>query len=122
MIPAPALQQIHMDPDRPVRRVGEGALLTELPAAAIDLIVTMTGPNVDTPLQSIEIRHLGGALGRDAPSAGAQARIDAGFAMFSGGPAPKPAVWRGPTGIPASCSVDRPEPCHADVAPWLHVS
>ena len=39
---------------------------------------------------SIEIRHLGGALARDAPGGGAQPKIDAQYAMFAAGVAPTP--------------------------------
>lgn len=42
-------------------------LLADAPAAAIDTLVALTGPDADTPLLSIEVRHLGGALAREAP-------------------------------------------------------
>src|SRR5215475_1138799 len=61
-IPAPALQQLHMDPDQPVPNQGDGAFLSDVPAAAIDTVVALAGPDADTPLLSVEIRHLGGAL------------------------------------------------------------
>jgi FAD/FMN-containing dehydrogenase len=92
IIPAPALQQLHMDPVQPVPGLGDGALLVDFPPAAIDLLVAITGTDADAPLQSIEIRHLGGALGRDAISAGAQPKLEAAYAMFSGGVAPTAAV------------------------------
>jgi hypothetical protein len=38
----------------------------------------------------VELRHLGGALGRNAPGAGAQPRIDANYVMFAGGLTPTP--------------------------------
>jgi FAD/FMN-containing dehydrogenase len=90
MIPAPALQQLHMDPEQPVPAQGDGALLTDFPAAAIDALITVAGPDADTPLASIEVRHLGGALARPAPDGGAQANIDATYAMFAGGFTPTP--------------------------------
>ena len=31
-------------------------------------MLALAGPGVDTPVQSIEIRHLGGALAREAPA------------------------------------------------------
>jgi FAD/FMN-containing dehydrogenase len=85
MIPAPALQQLHMDPDQPVPGQGDGAFLADFPAAAIDALITVAGPDADTPLASIEVRHLGGALARPAPDGGAQTTIDAKYGMFAGG-------------------------------------
>src|SRR5262249_40229894 len=41
------------------------------------------GPGAPSPLQHVEIRHLGGALARDAPGAGAQPRIDAQYVIFA---------------------------------------
>jgi FAD/FMN-containing dehydrogenase len=90
MIPAAALQQLHMDPDQPVPAQGDGAFLADFPAAAIDALTAAAGPDADTPLASIEVRHLGGALARPAPDGGAQASIDATYAMFAGGFTPTP--------------------------------
>jgi FAD/FMN-containing dehydrogenase len=90
MIPAPALQQLHMDPDQPVPAQGDGALLADFPAAAIDALITVAGPDAETALASIEVRHLGGALARPAPDGGAQAQIDAKYVMFAGGFTPTP--------------------------------
>jgi FAD/FMN-containing dehydrogenase len=90
MIPAPALQHLHMDPDQPVPAQGDGAFLADFPAAAIDAVVALAGPDVSTPLASIEVRHLGGALARPAPGGGAQAKIDASYAMFAAGFTPTP--------------------------------
>jgi FAD/FMN-containing dehydrogenase len=85
MIPAPALQQLHMDPGQPVPAQGDGAFLADFPAAAIDALIAVAGPDADTPLASIEVRHLGGALARPAPDGGALAEIDAKYGMFAAG-------------------------------------
>ena len=84
-IPAPALQQLHMDPDQPVPNQGDGAFLSDVPAAAIDTVVALAGPDADTPLLSVEIRHLGGALAHPAPGGGAQPKIDAKYVIFAVG-------------------------------------
>jgi len=89
-IPAPALQQLHMDPDQPVPNQGDGAFLSDVPAAAIDAVVALAGPDADTPLLSVEIRHLGGALARPAPDGGAQPKIDAEYLIFAAGFTPTP--------------------------------
>src|SRR5262249_10256743 len=40
-IPAPALAQLHMDPEGPISGVGDGAFMAALPADAIDTIVAL---------------------------------------------------------------------------------
>jgi FAD/FMN-containing dehydrogenase len=89
-IPASALQHLHMDPDQPIPDQGDGAFLTDFPAAAIDALVAVAGPDAETSLASIEIRHLGGALARPAPGGGAQATIDAQYLLGAGGFTPTP--------------------------------
>ena len=89
-IPTPALAELNMDPEQPVPGVGDGAFLTDFPASAIDTLVALAGPDADTPLASVEIRHLGGALSREAVGGGAQPRTDAKYAMFAAGFAPTP--------------------------------
>jgi hypothetical protein len=66
--------------------VVEAAYLGDASAGA-ELIrpLRALGPDADTPLLSIEVRHLGGALARQAPGGGAQARIDANYAAFASG-------------------------------------
>jgi FAD/FMN-containing dehydrogenase len=87
-IPAPALGQLHMDPTEPVPALGDGALLTDFSAAATDALVAMVGADSDTPLTSVEIRHLGGTLGRPASGAGAQPSIDASYLLYDVAVAP----------------------------------
>jgi hypothetical protein len=90
MIPAPALGQLNMDPPQPGPSQGDGALLAGFPPAAIDALVAVAGPDADTPLASVEVRHLGGALARPAPGGGAQPSIDAGYLLFATGATPTP--------------------------------
>jgi hypothetical protein len=61
-----------------------GAGQALVPDAAIDELVALAGPNADTPLLTVEVRHLGGALARPAPG-GAQPAVGARYSMFSGG-------------------------------------
>jgi hypothetical protein len=79
-----------MDPDVPVPNQGDGAFLADFPVAAIDALAAVAGPDAGTPLASIEVRHLGGALARPAPSGGAQPMIDAKYLVFAGGFTPTP--------------------------------
>jgi hypothetical protein len=81
---------VHMDPEHPVPGVGDGMLLEDFPEEAIDAIVAAAGSAVPSPLLSVEVRHLGGALARAEAGHGALASIDAGFAMFAVGIAMTP--------------------------------
>jgi hypothetical protein len=88
-VPVESLSSLHMDPEHPVPGAGDGMALDDLDEAAIDAIVSST---VGTPLLSVEIRHLGGALGRSLPGHGAAASFAGQFALFAVGPAPTPAA------------------------------
>jgi hypothetical protein len=90
MIPAAALGQLNMDPPQPVPSQGDGAFLADFPAAAIDALVAVAGPDADPPLASVEVRHLGGALARPAAGGGAQPSIDASCLLFAAGVTPAP--------------------------------
>jgi FAD/FMN-containing dehydrogenase len=94
MITAPALAQLNMDPPQPAPNWGDGAFLADFPAAAIDALVAVAGPDADTLVGSVEVRHLGGALARPAAGGGAQPSIDAGYLMFAGGFTPTPDLVR----------------------------
>jgi hypothetical protein len=48
------------------------------------------GPDADTALSSIDVRHLGGALARPVAGGGAQPSIDAGYVLFAVGFTPTP--------------------------------
>jgi hypothetical protein len=89
-IPATALSQLHMDPPEPVPAAGDGALLSDFPAGAADALVGAAGGDADTTLTSIEVRHLGGALGRPAVDGSAMPSIDASYALFGTGIAATP--------------------------------
>jgi FAD/FMN-containing dehydrogenase len=84
-IPVERLSSLHMDPEHPVPGVGDGMLLRDFPEEAIDAMVAAAGAGSGSPLLSVEVRHLGGALGRMQPGHGALATIDAQFAMFAVG-------------------------------------
>ena len=71
---------------------GDGAFLSDVPAAAIDAVVALAGPDAGTPLLSVKVRHLGGALARPAPGGGAQPKIDAGYLIFAAGFTPTPGL------------------------------
>jgi hypothetical protein len=85
-VPPLALSHLHLDPEGPVPAgVGQHRLLGDLPAAAIDALVETAGPGTGSPLHSIELRQLGGAVARPGPGAGALATLDASFMLFGAG-------------------------------------
>ncbi|HEX4718651.1 MAG TPA: FAD-binding oxidoreductase [Thermoleophilaceae bacterium] len=84
-VPPAALGELHMDPEDPVPFAGEGQMLDELPAAAIDAVLELAGPGSGSPLLSVELRLLGGALSEPALGAGALASLDHAVLAFSVG-------------------------------------
>ena len=106
-VPVETLSHLHLDPDHPVPGSGDGMALDELDVDAIDRLVAAT---VGSPLLSVEVRQLGGAIGRDRPEHGAVAAFEAPFLLFTVGIAPTPeaklAVERTVAGL------------RADLAPW----
>jgi FAD binding domain len=84
------LGPLHMDPQQPMPRIGDGRLLTDLPAAAIDALCATAIPGPGSPIASAEIRHLGGALTHWSPAHGALASLAAGFAAYAVGMAATP--------------------------------
>ena len=63
-LPIPQLIHLSLDPDHPVPIVGDGTMLADLPAEAIHELARVVGHGVDSPLLSVELRHLGGELAR----------------------------------------------------------
>ena len=61
-VPIPAVSHIHMDPEQPVPYAGDSLLLDDLPSAAVNAFIEVSGANAAYPLLSAEIRHLGGEL------------------------------------------------------------
>jgi len=86
-----ALSHLHMDPDHPVPGSGDGMALDDLDADAIDAIVSGV---VGSPLLSVEIRHLEGAIGRSRAEHGSLAAFDAPFLLFAIGIAATPEMGR----------------------------
>ncbi|HWC39883.1 MAG TPA: FAD-binding oxidoreductase [Acidimicrobiales bacterium] len=109
-IPVQALTRLHMDPEHPVPGKGDGVLLGELSAEAIDELVRVAGVDAGSPLLSVEVRHLGGRLARSEPGDGALASIEADYAMFAVGIVPTPEA--------AAAVGAHLEAVKATMAPW----
>jgi len=111
-IPPPALSRLHMDPDQPMPFQGASAFLSDFPAAAIDALVRLAGPDANTPLASVEVGHMGGALARPAPNGGAQPRIDANYLLTAVGAITAPDL-AGPVRAHVKAVKDALGPWHA---------
>jgi FAD/FMN-containing dehydrogenase len=84
-IPAAELSRIHMDPEHPVPARGDGMILDTLTPAAVDALVEAVGPGSGSPLLSVELRQLGGAIGVPPAEPGALAKVGGEFALFAVG-------------------------------------
>ncbi len=87
LMPPSELSVVNMDPELPLPYYGEGILLTDLPAAAIDRMVETF---VGSALLHVEVRHLGGAAAARSPDHGLLDAIDQPFLAFTFGLAPDP--------------------------------
>jgi UDP-N-acetylenolpyruvoylglucosamine reductase len=92
LVPPAGIAELHMDPPHPVAGVTAHTLLDELGAEGIDALVETIGPESGSRLLSVELRQLGGALGRTAPEHGALDLLRAEYAMFGVGVAPEPGI------------------------------
>ena len=92
LVPPKEIAELHMDPKEPVPGVSDSTLLGPLGAQGIDAFVEAAGPGSGSPLLSVELRQLGGALARTAPGHGAIDRLDGDFAYFGVGMAVAPEI------------------------------
>jgi FAD binding domain/Berberine and berberine like len=63
-MPYTAVAAIHMDPTDPLPGYDRTTALRDFDAEAVEAVLELAGPDVDTPMLLVEIRHLGGALAR----------------------------------------------------------
>jgi FAD/FMN-containing dehydrogenase len=82
-VPPIALSYIHMDPEEPIPGDSETAMLDDVTPELIEALVheAETSPL----LLLVELRHIGGELGRAKHSNGALAKVDAGYVFFAAG-------------------------------------
>jgi FAD/FMN-containing dehydrogenase len=84
----PSLRQVHMDPPQPVPVAGDGLMLHDLPAEALDALLEVAGSDGGPQLATVELRHLQGEVARRGPDDGAVDWIAAKHALYAGGFAP----------------------------------
>jgi hypothetical protein len=83
VVPPAALSDMAMDPPDPLPFVSTTTLLSDLPSAGVDELVSVAGPGSGSPLAMVELRQMGGALARRSPGAGARATLPGSLAMLS---------------------------------------
>ena len=83
MVPPIALAELAMDPPDPLPFRSGHMLLDDPPATAIDDLVAAAGPGSGSPLALLQLRHMGGALARKGPGAGARATLPGDVSMFA---------------------------------------
>jgi hypothetical protein len=83
IVPPAALGDMAMDPPDPLPFVTTTALLTDLPGAGVDELVAAVGPASGSNLAMVELRQLGGALGREAPGAGARSSLPGALSLIA---------------------------------------
>jgi UDP-N-acetylenolpyruvoylglucosamine reductase len=90
IVPARDLTELHRDPPGPAPGRGEGWMLDAFEGDIARGVVDAAAMDGTSPLLSVEVRHLGGALGRPDPNGGVLAHLDAPYAMYSLGIAMSP--------------------------------
>lgn len=90
--PMAALDSVHADPVEPLPGLEAAALLRELPAGAVETLLALAGPGSGSPQLLIELRRLGGALGRPGRHRTAFAHRAAQYNLFAVGIAMDPRV------------------------------
>ena len=96
MVPPVVLGNLAMDPLDPLPIHSGHELLGQLPASAIDAALAAVGPGSGRgeTLSMLQLRHMGGALERAVPGAGARATLPGEVSLFALGVAPDEGVHR----------------------------
>jgi FAD/FMN-containing dehydrogenase len=85
MVPPIELGELAMDPPEPLPFESGHELLEQLPASLVDELLEIAGPDSDsgTSLTLFQLRHMGGALARRSPGAGARATLPGEVNLFT---------------------------------------
>jgi FAD/FMN-containing dehydrogenase len=92
VMPYAEMDMISMDPVDPIGAYTHVERLGELSPEAIAALVEVAGAGSGSPLEVLEIRHLGGALGREPARPSAIGHRDSRFIMMGIGATPTPEV------------------------------
>ena len=92
MVPPSELAELAMDPPDPLPYHLGHQLIDELTPEAVDALLATAGPGTGSLLAMLQLRHMGGALGRRAPGAGARAMLPGQVCMMALGVTPDAAM------------------------------
>lgn len=110
-MPYAAVDAVHMDPTDPLPVRECGVALDALPAAAVDALLDVAGPDVPAPLAMVEVRLLGGAIARGPQVPNAVAGRNAAFNVFVIGAPFGPPIEATVAGMAATVDAVRPWAC-----------
>jgi FAD/FMN-containing dehydrogenase len=82
-VPAKALDRLHLDPEGGAPAVSDSSMLAGLPDSAVDAWLGQVGPDARTSLNIVELRQLGGALGRRHEGGGVLSHLEGEFATLN---------------------------------------
>ena len=85
-VPYTRIDEVHRDPVDPLPVWESGITLRELSSEALDALLGAAGSSVEIPLVMVEVRHLGGAMGREPGVPNAVPGRDAKFSFWCLGP------------------------------------
>ena len=88
--PPVGLSELAMDPREPLPFRSTHALIDELSGAAVEDVARLAGPG--SSLTMVQLRHMGGALARREPGAGARATLPGEICVFGLGVVPDAAA------------------------------
>ncbi|HYI35831.1 MAG TPA: FAD-binding oxidoreductase [Thermoleophilaceae bacterium] len=85
-VPPAALCRINGDPENPVPGIGgRSIVIADLSDEAIDALVALCGAGSGSPLLTVDLRHLGGALAEAPEGAGVLGSLEGEFAIAAVG-------------------------------------
>jgi FAD/FMN-containing dehydrogenase len=90
--PYTAVDSVHTDPLEPLPAYEAGAVLTDFPAEAAQALLASAGPVSGSPQVLVEVRQMGGAVGRPGAHPSAFSSRDAAYSLLLVGIAGTPDV------------------------------
>ena len=82
-LPVTAIDDLHQDPRDPMPVWERGALLGSLTAETVDALLRTAGPGSGSPLAMVEVRLMGGALGRQPAVPNAVSGREGAFSLLT---------------------------------------
>jgi hypothetical protein len=82
-MPYTAADSIHQDPTEPMPIWEKGSLLRDLGVNAVETLLALAGPDAPCPLAMVELRLMGGAIGRQPRVPNAVAGREGAFSLFA---------------------------------------